>query len=257
MLKTGGDRFWWITMFCLVQGAAAVVLLPFLPLPAPASWPYIAASAAIHVVYQFLLVRTYARGDFSQTYPIARGSAPMMVALGGFLLAGEHLSIIEGFGVVTVAAGIMGLAFQNGRFHWEAAPTAVLTGLSIAAYSVVDGIGGRLSHNALAYLAWMNVMWSPAVLAIYLKSRDWRSLLAPPPRDLAAASAGGIVAMTGYGIIIWAMTAAPMGLVSALRETSVVFAALLARVFLHERPDRYRVAACVVVACGAACLALG
>lgn len=257
MLKTGADRFWWMTMLCVVDGFAAAALLPFVPPPAPESWPYIVGSAVIHVVYQFLLLRTYAKGDFSQTYPIARGSAPMLVAVGGFLVAGEQLSAIEWLGVALVSAGLIGLAFQGGRFHREAAPAALLTGVSIAAYSVADAVGGRLAASALAYLAWMSVIWSTAMLAIYVYARGWRSLIAQPRRDIAAAGAGGIMAIGGYGIIIWAMTVSPMGPVSALRETSVVFAALIARFFLHEQLSALRITACVVVAAGAVCLGLG
>ena len=257
MLKSGTDRFWWMTMFCVVDGLAGAALIPFLPLPAAASWPYILGSAALHVVYQFLLLRTYAKGDFSQTYPIARGSAPMLVALGGFLIVGEQLSAVEWLGVALVSMGLAGLALQDGRFHREAAPAALLTGVSIAIYSVADGVGGRLSGSALAYLAWMSVIWSIAMLLIYVCVRDPRSLIAPPRRDLLTAGAGGLIAFGGYGIIIWAMTVSPMGPVSALRETSVVFAAVIARMFLKERPSASKVAACIAVACGAGLLALG
>ena len=107
----------------------------------------------------------------------------------------------------------------------------MLTGVSIAAYSVADGIGGRLSHSALAYLAWMSLIWSMVMASIYVGVRDWRSLVVRPRRDLATAAAGGLIAIGGYGIIIWAMTVSPMGPVSALRETSVVFATLIARLF--------------------------
>lgn len=257
MLKSGADRLWWMTMLCVVDGLVAAVLLLVVPPPAPASWPYIVGSAAIHVVYQFLLLRTYAKGDFGQTYPIARGSAPMLVALGGALIVSEQLSAAEWLGVILVSAGLIGLAFQDGRFHREAAPAALLTGVSIAAYSVADGIGGRLAANALAYLAWMSVIWSAAMVAIYVWVRDWRSLVQRPRRDFATAGAGGIMAIGGYGIIIWAMTVSPMGPVSALRETSVVFAALIARFFLRERLSLLRIAACVVVVLGAVCLSLG
>lgn len=255
MLKTGADRLWWMTMLCLASGVLAALVLPFVP--APASWPYIAGSAAIHIAYQFLLVHTYSRGEFSQTYPIARGSAPLMVALGGFLLAGEALTVLEMLGIATVSGGIIALAFQNRRFHAEAAPAALATGLSIALYSITDGIGGRVAGNPVAYLAWMTLLWSVVVVVIYVSRRSVRSLFARPSRDLLAASGGGVIASVGYGIIIWAMTVSPMGPVSALRETSVVFAAVIARLFMAERPGRYRILASTIVAVGAACLALG
>jgi drug/metabolite transporter (DMT)-like permease len=256
MLKTGADRLWLMTMLCVAGGIAAAAGLPFVPLPAPASWPYIAASAAVHFVYQFLLVRTYDQGDFSQTYPIARGSAPMMVAVGGLVFAGEQLTAVEILGIAAVSGGIVALAFHNGRFHREAVPAALATGLSIALYSVIDGIGGRASGNALAYLMWMSVFWSGAILAAYAQRRGLRSLFARPRREIASASAAGLMALGGYGIIIWAMTLSPMGPVSALRETSVVFATLIARIFMAEQPNLYRILACLTVAAGAACLAL-
>ncbi|MBX7199151.1 MAG: EamA family transporter [Rhodospirillaceae bacterium] len=257
LLKTGADRFWWMTMFCVVDGLAGLALLLFLPLPAPASWPYILGSAALHVVYQFLLLRTYAKGDFSQTYPVARGSAPLLVALGRFLIVGEQLSAAEWLGVVVVSVGLAGLALEGGRFHREAAPAAFLTGVSIAAYSVVDGVGGRLSQSALAYLAWMSLIWSIVMLLIYVGLRGWRRLVVRPRREVVTAGAGGLIAIGGYGIIIWAMTVSPMGPVSALRETSVVFATVIARLFLKERPSPFRITACLIVAAGAVCLALG
>ncbi len=257
MLKTGADRVWWMTMLCLASGVLAALVIPFVPLPAPESWPYIAGSAVIHVAYQFLLVNTYSRGEFSQTYPIARGSAPMLVALGGFLVAGEALTLLEVLGIATVSAGIIALAFQNGRFHAEAAPAALATGFCIALYSVVDGIGGRVAGGPVAFLAWMTLLWSVVIVVIYLWRSGVHRLIHRPARDILAASSGGVIASTGYGIIIWAMTLGPMGPVSALRETSVVFAALIARLFMNERASLYRVLACVTVAFGAACLALG
>ncbi len=257
MLKTGADRLWWMTMLCLASGVLAALVLPFVSAPAPASWPYIAGSAAIHIVYQFLLVHTYSRGEFSQTYPIARGSAPLMVAVGGFLLAGETLTILEILGIAAVSGGIIALAFQNRRFHAEAAPAALATGLSIAVYSITDGIGGRVAGGPVAYLAWMTLLWAVIIVLIYISRCGVRSLFVRPARDLLAASGGGVIASIGYGIIIRAMTISPMGPVSALRETSVVFAAVIARVFMAERPNRYRILASTIVALGAACLALG
>ena len=256
MLKTGTDRMWWMTMLCLASGVLAALVLPFVPPPAPESWPYIAGSAALHVAYQFLLANTYSRGEFSQTYPIARGSAPMLVALGGFLVAGEALTALEVVGIATVSAGIIALAFQTGRFHAEAAPAALATGFCIALYSVVDGIGGRAAHSPVAFLAWMTLLWSIVIVVIYIWRSGVRALIVRPARDILAAGSGGVIASAGYGIVIWAMTLSPMGPVSALRETSVVFAAVIARLFMNERPSLYRVLACVTVAFGAGVLAL-
>lgn len=254
MLKSGSDRFFWMAALCVVQGLISVLALFVLGLPAPASWPYVAASAAIHVVYQLLLVRMYAVGDFGQTYPVARGSSPLFVTFAAFLLVQETLSLHKAAGVLLVCGGIMALAFEGRRFHLDRTPMALATGLSIGAYTVVDGIGARLSGNAVAFVAAFSALWMIAIVGVFIAVRGfaWPRV---SRRDAATGIAGGIVAMAGYATVVWAMTVAPMGLVSALRETSVVFAAVIAHVFLNERLTLGRLCACAVIAGGGALLA--
>ena len=255
LLKSGADRFAWMTALCLGQGVIAVIALLILGLPEPASWPYAFASAAIHVVYQLLLVRMYRVGDFGQTYPIARGASPLLVAAGALIFAHEVLTLRNVAGILLVCGGIFTLAFEGRRFHLDRVPAALATGVSIGAYSVVDGIGGRLAGNAVAYVAFFSVMWMAAIMIIYGSVRGFaRPTMSR--REVLTAVIGGAVACTGYGIVVWAMTLAPMGLVSALRETSVVFAALIARAFLNERLSIARLAACVVIAVGGALLSV-
>ncbi len=253
LLKSGSDRFWWMTALCTVQGVLSAVVLCVLPLPAPESWPYVAASAAIHVVYQLLLVRAYSVGEFGQAYPIARGSSPLLVALGGLWIAGETLTLGRTAGIALVSGGIVALAFEGRRFAPDRAPIALLTGLSIGLYTVVDAVGARASGNALSYIAAMSVLWAITIHVIYLIVRGPRMLASV--RDIATASVGGIVAFAGYSAVIWATTVTAMGPVSALRETSVVFAAIMARLFLGEHLSVWRMTACVVIAGGAALLA--
>jgi drug/metabolite transporter (DMT)-like permease len=253
MLKSGTDRFLWMTAVCVGQGVIATGALLMLGLPALASWPYVAASAAIHTVYQLLLVRMYAVGDFGQTYPIARGSSPLLVALGAFVVAHEVLSPQKVTGIVLVCGGIMALAFEGRRFHLDRVPAALATGVSIGAYTVVDGVGARLAGNAVAYVAAFSVIWVLAIVCIFIGVRGF-ALPRLSQRDGVTAFIGGALASTGYATVVWAMTIAPMGLVSALRETSVVFAALIARLFLDEKLTAGRLSACAVIAGGGALL---
>jgi drug/metabolite transporter (DMT)-like permease len=260
MLKgTAGDRLWTITTMSLavaLVGAAAASLLPW---PAAASWPYIVASGLLHVGYNLFLVRTYGSGDFSETYPIARGSSPMLVAIGAAVFAGERLDWLSAFGIALVCGGIVSLAHRGKGLPIGSSPLALATGAFIAAYSVVDGIGVRAAGDTLAYAAWMSILEGGPMLLVFVLLRGGprggvAALIAGPARRFAGAVLGGWVSLIAYAIVIWAMHHSPMGPVSALRETSVLFAALIGRLVLKEQIGLRRIAACLVIACGAACL---
>lgn len=256
LLRAGSDRLWTMTVMCVAIALACAGLALVLPMPARAAWGCAILSALLHVGYNLCLVRTYRTGDLGQTYPIARGSSPLLVALGAALFAGERPDLISMAGVLLVSAGIISLAFQDRRVGFDSLPYALGTGCFIGAYSVTDGIGVRLSGTPTGYTTWMCLLWGVLMPPVYAALRDWRSLVRSP-RDMGVAAGGGLVSLLAYGIIIFAMSLGPMGPVSALRETSVVFAALIGRVFLHERLTAYRVAACVVVAVGAVCIGHG
>jgi len=253
MLRAGTDRLWSMTIMCIAVAAACALAAPFLPVPARASWAYAVASAVLHIGYNLFLVRTYRSGDLGQTYPIARGTSPLLVSLGAALFAGELPDGISMAGVLLVSGGIVSLAFQGRRFGFDSLPYALGTGCFIGAYSVTDGIGARLSGAPVSYTVWMCLMWGVLMPPVYVALRDARSLIRGQ-RETALAATGGLVSLAAYGIVIVAMSFGPMGSVSALRETSVVFAALIGRVFLHERLTAGRIAACCVVAIGALCI---
>jgi drug/metabolite transporter (DMT)-like permease len=156
-------------------------------------------------------------------------------------------------GILLVSGGIVSLAFQGRRLALSSLPYAFGTGCFIGAYSLTDGLGARLAGNGVAYIVWMGILWGGAMPLIYVAVRDRRSLFRPRRETLTAAG-GGLVSILGYGIIIQAMTSGPLGPVSALRETSVVFAAIFGRVFLHERLTAGRLGACAVITAGAICL---
>lgn len=253
MLRAGSDRFWSMTVMCIAIAFVCALAALVAPMPAQASWAYAICSALLHVGYNLFLVRTYRRGDLGQTYPISRGSSPLLVTLGAAAFAGELPDPISMLGVVLVCAGILSLAFQGRRFGIESLPYALGTGCFIGAYSVVDGIGVRLSGTAFGYTAWMCLMWGVMATAVYVAARGSRSLV-KGFNETWPAVVGGMVSLLAYGIVIFAMSVSPMGPVSALRETSVVFAALIGRTFLREQLSPYRITACVIVALGAMCI---
>ncbi len=253
LLRGGADRAWTMLVMTLTLALTCAAALPFIGGPGPAAWRFAFLSALIHIAYNLFLLRTYRRGDFGQTYPIARGSSPVLVTLGAALFAGEHLQPASIAGVLLVSGGIVVLAVRRRQPVLASLPAALATGCCIGAYSVADGLGVRAATVPLAYLAWSEMLGSAMTAAVLLAIPRVRRVRAPPG-ELLRAAAGGIASLVAYGVVIWAMHVAPMGAVSALRETSVVFAALFGRLFLHETLTRQRVAACVVIACGAAFL---
>ncbi|UVE68264.1 DMT family transporter [Burkholderia pyrrocinia] len=254
LVRSSGDRLRSATVLQIAIGLFALLFLPAAAPITPVSWLCVVASAAIHVVYTLLLVRAYEHGDLTVAYPVARGTAPLLVTLGAAAFAGEHLNAGAQGGLVLICAGILAIGLEGGRGAkhrmTQVLPTAFATGVSIAAYSVVDGIGVRESGSTVGYTAWMFVL-TGAMMAAYYRLRAGPLRLAQDVGETAKAACGGVFAALAYGIVIWAMDRAPMGPVSALRETSVVFAALIARVYLGERLTPRRAAGCAVIACGA------
>jgi drug/metabolite transporter (DMT)-like permease len=253
LLKGGHDRLWSMTIMGVATSLACAALLPFLAVPRAASWPCLVGSAILHVGYNIFLIRAYRSGEFGSAYPIARGSSPLMVTLGAGLVAKEAPSVLGMTGIALVSAGVISLGFRGRRLPESGIFYALGTGLFIAAYSVTDGIGGRLSASPVSYTLWMCLLWGATALPVYwLRRRDsrlWRG-----PRATSLAALGGVVSLLAYGIVIFAMTRAPMGAVSALRETSVLFAVLLGRLFFAEPLTPRRILSALVIAAGALCL---
>ena len=270
LLRGGADRAQSMLIMNVTVGVAGIAMMAFAGLPSSASAPYVLASGLIHLVYNALLVRMYRSGDLGETYPVARGSSPALIALGGSLLASEWMNLIGTIGIGLVCAGIFMLAAaralsakveagfasdrapnKKGRLHAMNLPAALATGVSIAAYTIVDGLGVRVSGNWISYTGGIFAFF--LAVPIWHLARGRRAVFAVSAETGKAAS-GGLISLGAYGAIIWAMQANPMGAVSALRETSVVFAALLGALFLGERLTAWRIAACCIIAAGAACV---
>jgi len=257
LLKGGSDRLRSVTVMALAASLASAAWAAFLPVPRATSWLCIGLSVALHVAYNLLLVTAYSHGDLGVTYPVARGSSPLLVAAGAATLAGERLDAFTLVGIALVCAGIIGLAREcRGAKRSRIIAPAVLTGVTIAAYTVVDGLGSRASGNPWAYGAWLFLSLGPAMLPVWAWRRRRNGGRVRLDAELLRSSAGGVVSLAAYAIVIWAASVSPMGPVSALRESSVVVAAVLGWLFLGERLGPWRLGACLVVASGAACLGL-
>jgi drug/metabolite transporter (DMT)-like permease len=254
VLRGRADRLWSITVMSLMSGALGAVAVVLLPHPAAASWPFIALSATLQIAYCVALVRAYRDGLLAEIYPIARGSSPLLVTLGAWLLAGERLSPAAMGGIVLVSAGIIGIAFGRARLEMRSLLAALATGVLIAAYTVTDGLGSRLSGAAPSYAAWLFLAQGAPMPLVYFAIR--RSF--PPlalDGDTLKSMAGGAFSLVAYGVVIWALSRSPMGQVSALRETGIVFAMLIGVLFLKERPTPRQILAGAVITVGAFLLA--
>ena len=235
------------------SGIVALAFSPFVGMPAWAAWPWLAASIVIHLVYFASLIESYRTGDLGQVYPIARGSAPLMTAAITSAFVGEKLSALSWIGIVALAAGVLLLSARGGRHLAEidrrAIGFALFTALTICAYSVVDGIGARLSANPNSYSVWLFIGIA-VVMVPYALYRDGRDVIPAMQRFWLRGFAGGALQVLSYGIAIWAMTVAPIAIVATLRETSVLFGAAIAVVILKEPLHAVRVMAACLIVCG-------
>lgn len=260
--------------FTLVGGGGTLcgaLLACFVPVPAAEAWPALVVSAVLHVVYQLLLMRSFHLGDFGQMYPIARGTAPLVVTVLAALFLHEMPDAWQLTGVLFASAGLVGVALwglrgtqgkgrgeggEAGGPQWPALTAAVCTGLAIATYTVVDGVGVRASGSSLGYIAWLMILEGLAIPAYALATR--RGALAAQLRPLALRGLlGGALSVVAYGLVLWAQTRAPLAPVAALRESSIIAGAAIGAVFFKERFGWPRTAASVLMVGGIALMLHG
>ena len=238
----------------VISAGQAVVGLGFVvtrPMPAPEVWPWLLASGVIHMAYQLFLAFAYEQGDLSRVYPIARGAAPLMVTVFGLMFLSEDLRPTELAGIAVLGAGLMLMArgvFTNGE-SLRLLPLALGSATATAAYSIVDGLGARVSGDALNYVGWLlllaTVFYVPAI--IYLRGAQ---TIPRNPRSWVSGFVAGSIAFTAYAIVVWAMTQAPIPLVTALRESSILFAVLIGITVFGERFDRGKALAALLILVG-------
>jgi len=224
--------------------------------PPQAAWPYLATTVLIHLAYWFALFSAYDAGDLSHIYTLSRGSAPLLVAIGAAFAANEVPPPIKILGVALVSAGVLCVG-ASPRAPIKATLWALGIGVCIASYSLVDALGSRAAGSALVYVAWASGLMGVPMIGFAFWRRGARRLLADaavaPWRGIGI----GVISFAGYGLVLWAQTFAPIAQVTALRETSVVFGALIAFVFLRERLGPRRWLGAVIVAAGAGLIAFG
>ena len=250
VVKGAADRT--ITFALVMAGHTipALIAVPFLPLPDPQAFPYLAASVFIHWGYYYLLVSAYKFGDLSLVYPIARGAAPLMVALSALFFINENMSLQGWVGLILVSLGIFALALFSSRQEkpFMAVAFALATAMTIATYSVVDGVGIRASSDPFSYIAWLFIL-EGLVFFIIVVPRQER-LRQFNRKQIITGLVGGALAGLAYGLVLYAKTMAPLGMVSALRETSVIFAAMIGLFLFGEGPAKPRLSAAVIVSLG-------
>jgi drug/metabolite transporter (DMT)-like permease len=253
IIKAGADRSLMTVTITGVAALIAAVVLPFAPPPARASWPFLAVSAVFSVTYYLLVAKTYRIADMSQTYPLMRGSAPVLVAIGSAAFTGDHLPLRAWGGIMVICVGILCMIGRKGFASGSGARLALLNAFVIAGYTLIDGIGVRRSGSALGYTLWIFLLTGLPLLA-GAALREGASLRAFLARNWRAGIIGGVGTIASYGLALWAMTVAPVALVAALRETSTIFGTAISALVLKERVLPRRMVAAGLIVAGAAVL---
>ncbi|ATG34290.1 MULTISPECIES: DMT family transporter [Phaeobacter] len=256
IVKTATDRTTTLGLVALGHVLPGAVMVVSLPLPAVASLPYIGLSTVVHFGYFYMLGRAYQHGDLSVVYPIARGIVPALVSLWAMIFVGEMLPLQAWFGIALIAVGIQLSSWKALRsgVGRGALWYALGTGFCISVYSLVDGVGVRLSQNTVSYWAWGAFLHIFVAVFVILRKRE--TLPGLPLKVWALGIAGGLVSMCAYGLVLFAKNFAPLGAVSALRETSVIFAALIGFLILKEGNWKRRLGAAVLMAVGVALIGM-
>ncbi|NUS03854.1 MAG: EamA family transporter [Nonomuraea sp.] len=241
--------------FTLIAGGGMLIglaMVPFTAVPASGAWPYLGASAVIHLAYYVLLMRSFRLGDFGQAYPIARGTAPLVVTLLAALFAHEVPDGWAAAGIALSCAGLTGVALwglRGRRPNWAAVGAALATGLTIAGYTVVDGLGVRASGSSLGYIAWLMALEGIALPAYAL--HRWRGEFTTVLRPFAVLGLlGAALSVLAYGLVLWAQTRAELAPIAALRESSIIVGAAIGAVFFKERFGAPRIAAAGLLVAG-------
>ncbi|OCW25993.1 EamA family transporter [Pseudomonas sp. S3E12] len=256
VVKGGDNKLLTTCMIASIASLIAATVIPFLELPAKESWPFIGASVILQVVYFVLVASTYRIADMSQTYPIMRGTAPLLVATASVGLLSESLSSFAWLGIAIICIGILSMAAAPSIGQRKGMLLALVNAAVIAGYTLIDGVGVRKSGAPAAYTLWIFLLTglALAVWAFAVRRREFCRYLA---RHWRPGVIGGFGTVVSYGLALWAMTAAPIATVSALRETSILFGVVISALVLKERLTRRRIMAACIIAGGAMVLRLG
>jgi drug/metabolite transporter (DMT)-like permease len=258
-IKVRIDRFASISLMTVGMGVAALPALPAVAVPDAGVWLWIALSAALHACYRLFLIKAYEAGDLAQTYPLARGAAPLLATIGGVVLVHEIPPSLAIVGIVLLSAGTLLMSARGGgklSVERRAVGFALVTSLFVAGYTLTDGIGARAATTASSYAAWLFLTDAVATFVLCLLIRG-RGIVAAMLPEWRAGLVTGLLAASAYWIAMWAMTRAPIASVAALRETSILFAMAISVVALREPVTSWRLAAAFLIVCGIVALRLG
>lgn len=251
-IKVGTSRLGAMMLLSFGEVLIGACVAAFFPLPAPEVWPWIAASACAHFFYKFFLAYAYERGDLSRVYPIARGTAPMIVALaGGLFFLSDTLTVQEYIGIFILGIGILAMAggvFTEGE-NRKLLPFAIGSAIATASYTMIDGTGARVAGDAVMYIAWVFVVEGALFIMGMLVLRG-PSLIPRGRREWGAGMFAAAASYAAYAISVWAMTKAPIAVVAALRETSILFAVLIGWAVFGEKLSRAKMVAAVIIVTG-------
>jgi drug/metabolite transporter (DMT)-like permease len=251
MIKSSREVLLDMTLVVFFAGVATAPFLPFVEVPGPRVWPYIAASMAIHILYYVALVGAYRAGDLSHGYPLMRGIAPLIVSLCALAWLGEAPKPLVWVGVLLICGGVLSLGLAG--FHWRESRVstswALANAVIIATYTLVDAAGVRAAGAPQSYVVWLFVLDAlPFPLVVFFLKR--KELVSYARQFWLRGLFSGALSAAAYGVVLWAMTRAPVAAVAALRETSVIFAALIGAWLLKEGHIARRIAGAVTVAAG-------
>jgi drug/metabolite transporter (DMT)-like permease len=251
LIKTGGDKQASMLMLTLGHALIGALIVPFFPLPEGRVWIWIIGSGMIHMAYQLFLGFAYEHGDLSRVYPIARGTAPLIVTLVGAAILADAVSRVEYIGIFVLGIGILMMArgvFTSGESR-RMLPFALGSASATAGYSLIDGMGARISGEPFAYVGWLLIMSAVFYTPVIIALRGRRVLVMSVKGRLLGLVAAA-ASFTAYAVVVWAMTKAPIALVTALRETSVLFAVLLGWILFGDQMHRSKIAAAAIIVIG-------
>lgn len=257
LVKSGADKALDASLVAAGAAACSIPFIPFLPMPGSAALPFLVLSAVLQFTYFRLVAAAYTVGDIGLVYPIMRGVAPLIVAASSNLFLGETLSAAAIAGIAIISSGILTLALEarsGGR--WPIL-LALANSVVIAGYTFVDGVGARLSTSPLSYTLWMSLLPPLMLFSWAFYQRGWQPVAAHVRRHWFRGLAGGAGSILSYGLALWAMTKAPVAVVAALRETSILFAIVISFVILNEKASLWRYVAGGVIALGVLTMRLG
>lgn len=255
IVKGAGDARLTTVLVAAMGGLISLLILPFIPQPAPESWPFLAASAILQVIYYSLVGAAYAAADMSVVYPLMRGLAPLLVAVVATVALGEPPSVLGWAGITLVCGGVLSLALGGRHAHGRGIALALLNAGVIATYTLVDGTGVRLSGAPAAYTMWLTLL-AAIILVAEMLIRNGSAFRQHVRRYWQLGAVGGFATLASYGLALWAMTEAPIAIIAALRETSILWGTLIALLLLRERVDAPRLIATAIIAAGAVVLRL-